>query len=156
MGPADVDSAVELELHRVSSMKYMGMLFAPREWVVLQADENSEYQLAYVQSMVHIQNNTEQADIYFQFYQFSFEQLGATTQVNRLLIPRERMQQLISREHTQPEATAFPFTPAHCDIRGFWPWTPMSVTEVTAFRKVSTVQLIGSDNEDNLVFICRP
>ena len=116
------------------------------------------YELCYIESIVHVQNEWGKSGIYFQLYCFDFRALRAQFDANRILVPRLVMDGLTTMNDPWAPARPLPvgdFAPVRCDIRGLWTWKSMTLEQLANGLKLSTVALLGSNENDQLVYIYR-
>lgn len=148
----------ELEVARISSINCSGMVFQPDSWII-SIDDNQQQEIIYVDAMFQTNHNSCSGCLtahYLQAYRFSFEELKAITESNRIRISAEHFQKLLdaapaAHTHGTLDGT---FSPSRCSLRGRWAWTPEVYQQWAQRGLVRSIHL-ANVSADELIFIFR-
>ena len=118
-----------MDLSRVSAVHYAGMDFGSPSWILLDFDDGKGKQLAFVDSMIHSGDDDGATQLYLRAFQFSFQQLQADVQANRIILSTEKFQGILNKALPMLEAQMAVRTAEVSEFRpnvpvhGFWIWT---------------------------------
>ena len=149
-------SGAEMELSHVSSLKYAGMTFFCRNWIVL--DEGAGPQLAYIDGMIHGWT-VAKSQVFFRLIRFSFTQLAVHSVSNRLHVKTTKWQQLLDRTASKSADKSIAnfvsdFVPQIIPVAGKWVWRAISFDDL-ALAPILRVVHVSKATHSEVCFLIR-
>ena len=150
---------MEIELARISMIEYAGMKIASPSWILLDLGKGLGPQLVFIDRIIQLCDGSA-SEVYFRAFLFTFRQLGATVEANRILVNVQMFQSVMDQAYPRLEphrenaaVRVSLFTP-NVPVRGLWIWTMARFAEWVAAPTFQHLHLASKDG-DSIKFIFR-
>ena len=148
-----------MELARVSMLEYAGMRFGSPAWILLDLGDNRGRNLVFIDRIIHIRDQSE-SQVYFMAFLFTFTQLGATVDANRILVNTKMFQSVMNKAsprlepHQENTAAHVSYFTPNVPVRGLWMWTLARFADWAVAPTFRHLHLASKD-EGSIKFIFR-